>query len=69
MPDITLGPKETNLLFGDVRFEDDVKAAKEIDRRRWLDDLQRQVEENKNKNSYRVETDRRQNFLYDNCLI
>ena len=37
----------TNLLFGDVRFEDDVRTAKEIERRQWLEDLQRQVEEKK----------------------
>ena len=37
----------TNLLFGDVRFDEDIKATKELERRQWLDDLQKQVEENK----------------------
>ncbi|CAF2211967.1 unnamed protein product [Rotaria magnacalcarata] len=56
----------TNLLFGDVRFEDDVKTAKEMERRQWLDDLQRQIEENKRKKSRDQETERRHDFLQDN---
>ncbi|CAF2658289.1 unnamed protein product [Rotaria sp. Silwood2] len=56
----------TNLLFGDVRFEDDVKTAKEIERRQWLEGLQKQVEENKHKKSFQQETDRRQDFLHEN---
>ncbi|CAF0947908.1 unnamed protein product [Rotaria sordida] len=56
----------TNLLFGDVRFEDDVKTAKEIERRQWLEDLQKQVEENKHKKYFQQETDRRQDFLHEN---
>ena len=55
-----------NLLFGDVRFEDDVRAAKEIDRRQWLDALQKQVEENQNRKYTHVEPERRQDFLRDN---
>ena len=53
----------TNLLFGDVRYEDDVKTAKEIERRQWLDDLQKQIEENKRKKFTQDETDRRYDFL------
>ncbi len=56
----------TNLLFGDVRFEDDVKSAKEIERRQWLDDLQKQIEENKRKKFTEQETERRQDFLQEN---
>ena len=56
----------TNLLFGDVRFEDDVKTAKEIERRQWLDDLQKQIEENKRKKFAQKETERRQDFLHEN---
>jgi hypothetical protein len=56
----------TNLLFGDVRFEDDVKTAKEIERRQWLDDLQRQIEENKRQKFTQQETERRQDFLHEN---
>ena len=56
----------TNLLFGDVRFEEDVKTAKEIERRQWLGDLQRQIEENKRKKMGSYETDRRYDFLQEN---
>jgi hypothetical protein len=56
----------TNLLFGDVRFEDDVKNAKEIERRQWLDDLQKQIEDNKRKKFTEQETERRQDFLHEN---
>jgi len=56
----------TNLLFGDVRFEDDVKNAKEIERRQWLDDLQKQIEENKRQKFTQQETERRQDFLHEN---
>jgi hypothetical protein len=56
----------TNLLFGDVRFEDDVKSAKEIERRQWLDDLQKQIEANKRKKFTDQETERRQDFLHEN---
>ncbi|CAF1205768.1 unnamed protein product [Rotaria sordida] len=56
----------TNLLFGDVRFEDDVKTAKEIERRQWLEDLQKQIEENKRKKFKEQETERRQDFLHEN---
>jgi hypothetical protein len=56
----------TNLLFGDVRFDEEIKAAKEIERRQWLDDLQKQVEENKRGRFTRNETDRRHDFLNDN---
>ena len=56
----------TNLLFGDVRFEDDVKTAKEIERRQWLDDLQKQIEENKRQKYTQQETERRQDFLHKN---
>lgn len=55
-----------NLLFGDVRFDDDVKTAKEIERRQWLDDLQKQIEDNKRKRFSQYETDRRQDFLTEN---
>ncbi|CAF0909216.1 unnamed protein product [Adineta ricciae] len=56
----------TNLLLGDVRFEDDVKVAKEIERRQWLGDLQKQIEENKRKKFTEQETERRQDFLHEN---
>lgn len=56
----------TNLLFGDVRFEEDVKTAKEIERRQWLGDLQRQIEDNKRKKMGSYETDRRYDFLQEN---
>lgn len=56
----------TNLLFGDVRFEDDVRTAKERERRQWLDDLQKQIEENKRQRSTQQETERRQDFLQEN---
>jgi len=56
----------TNLLFGDVRFDDDVKAAKEIERRQWLDDLHKQIEDNKRKRFVLQETERRQDFLNEN---
>ena len=55
----------TNLLFGDVRFEDDVKSAKELERRQWLDDLQKQIEENKRTKVTQQETERREDFLHD----
>lgn len=55
----------TNLLFGDVRFEDDVKTAKEVERRQWLDDLQKQIEENKRQKFTQQETERRQDFLQE----
>ena len=53
----------TNLLFGDVRYEVDVKTAKELERRQWLDDLHKQIEENKRKKFTQDETDRRYDFL------
>jgi hypothetical protein len=56
----------TNLLFGDVRFEDDVKSAKEIERRRWLEDLQKQIEDNKRNKFTQQETERRHDFLQEN---
>lgn len=56
----------TNLLFGDVRFEDDVKTAKEAERRQWLDDLQKQIEENKRQRFTQQESERRQDFLQEN---
>lgn len=56
----------TNLLFGDVRFEDDVRTAKEVERRQWLDDLRKQIEENKKQKSTQLETERRQDFLQEN---
>ena len=56
----------TNLLFGDVRFDNDVQTAKEIERRQWLDDLQKQVEDNKRQKYTRQETERRQDFLHEN---
>ncbi|CAF4172442.1 unnamed protein product [Adineta steineri] len=56
----------TNLLLGNVRFEDDVKIAKEMERRQWLDDLQRQIEDNKRKKFTQQETERRQDFLHEN---
>ena len=56
----------TNLLFGDVRFEDDVKSAKELERRQWLDDLRKQIEENKRHKFTQQETERRQDFLHEN---
>ena len=56
----------TNLLFGDVRFESEVKTAKEIERRQWLDDLQKQIEDNKRKKFTQQETERRHDFLQDN---
>lgn len=56
----------TNLLFGDVRFENDVKTAKEVERRQWLEDLQKQIEENKRKKFTQQETERRQDFLQEN---
>jgi len=56
----------TNLLFGDVRFDEDVKTAKEIERRQWLDDLRKQIEENKRKKYTQQETERRQDFLNEN---
>jgi len=58
----------TNLRFGDVRFDEDVKTAKEMDRRQWLDDLQKQVEENKRKKfpTYELPTERRPDFLHEN---
>ena len=52
-----------NLFFGDVRFEDDVRTAKEIERRQWLDDLQKQIEDNKRQKLFQYETDRRKDFL------
>ena len=56
----------TNLLFGDVRFEDDVRTAKEAERRQWLDDLRKQIEENKKQKTTQLETERRQDFLQEN---
>jgi hypothetical protein len=56
----------TNLLFGDVRYEDDVKTAKEIERRQWLGDLQKQIEDNKRGKFTQQETERRQDFLHEN---
>jgi hypothetical protein len=56
----------TNLLFGDVRFDEDVKTAKEIERRQWLEDLQKQIEDNKRHKYTRQETERRQDFLNEN---
>ena len=56
----------TNLLFGDVRFDDDVRTAKEAERRQWLDDLRKQIEENKRQKVTQQETDRRHDFLQDN---
>jgi len=56
----------TNLLFGDVRFDEDVKTAKEIERRQWLDDLHKQIEDNKRKKYTQQETDRRYDFLNEN---
>ena len=55
-----------NLFFGDVRFDEDVKTAKEIERRQWLDDLHKQIEENKRKKFSEYETDRAHNFLSEN---
>ena len=53
-------------MFGDVRFEDDIKNAKEIERRQWLEDLQKQIEENKRKKFLPAETERRKDFLHEN---
>lgn len=55
-----------NLLFGDVRFDEDVKTAKEIERRQWLDDLQKQIEDNKRKRYSYQEIERRNDFLNEN---
>ena len=56
----------TNLLFGDVRFDDDVRTAKEMERRQWLDDLQKQVEDNKRQKYTLQEFERRKDFLNEN---
>jgi hypothetical protein len=56
----------TNLLFGDVRFEEDIRTAKEIERRQWLGDLQKQIEDNKRSKFTRHEVERRQDFLNEN---
>lgn len=53
-------------MFGDVRFDEDVKTAKEIERRQWLEDLQKQIEENKQKSYGPIHTERRQEFLHEN---
>ncbi len=56
----------TNVLLGAVRFDDDVKIAKEMERRQWLEDLQKQIEDNKRKKFTQQETERRQDFLHEN---
>lgn len=56
----------TNLLFGDVRFDDDVRTAKELERRQWLDDLQKQVDDNKRQRYTLQEFERRKDFLNEN---
>jgi hypothetical protein len=56
----------TNLAFGNARHEEDVKTAHEMERRQWLDDLHKQIEENKRKKNDVHETERRQDFLRDN---
>ena len=56
----------TNLLFGDVRFDDDVRTAKELERRQWLDDLHKQVDDNKRHRTIQQEADRRKDFLNEN---
>lgn len=56
----------TNLLFGDVRFDDDVRTAKELERRQWLDDLDKQVDDNKRHKTTRQEVERRKDFLNEN---
>ena len=32
----------TNIMFGDVKFEDDIKKAKELERKKWLQELEMQ---------------------------
>ncbi len=56
----------TNLAFGTGRQEEDIKAAQEIERRQWLGDLHKQIEENKRKKYASHESERRQDFLRDN---
>jgi len=56
----------TNLAFGNGRQEQDIKTMQEIERRQWLDDLHKQIEENKRKKYASQESERRQDFLRDN---
>jgi hypothetical protein len=55
----------TNILFGDVRFDDHVRTAKEVERRQWLNDLRQQIEENKRQKFTQQESERRQDFLHE----
>ncbi|CAF1248423.1 unnamed protein product [Didymodactylos carnosus] len=55
----------TNLLFGDVRFDDQVKTAKELERKQWLDDLKLQIEENKRQKITQKESERKQDILQE----
>ena len=56
----------TNIAFGNARHEEDIKSAQELERRQWLDDLHKQIEENKRKKYATQETERQQDFLRDN---
>ncbi|CAF1002790.1 unnamed protein product [Adineta steineri] len=56
----------TNIAFGNSRHQDDVDNVKEIERRQWLNDLHKQIEDNKRKKYGQQETERRQDFLREN---
>ena len=55
----------TNIAFGNDRHQEDVETLKEMERRQWLDDLHKQIEENKRKKYVQQESERRQDFLRD----
>ncbi|UJR37105.1 hypothetical protein I4U23_029809 [Adineta vaga] len=56
----------TNIAFGNGRHQEDVETTKELERRQWLDELHKQIEENKRKKYSQHESERRQDFLRDN---
>ncbi|CAF0869001.1 unnamed protein product [Didymodactylos carnosus] len=55
----------TNLLFGDVRFDDQVQMAKEVERKQWLDGLKSQIEDNKKKQFTIKINERKQDVLQE----
>jgi hypothetical protein len=48
----------TSLLFGDVLFEDDVKKTKELERKKWLLELEAQKKEKLMEKEYNREKDK-----------
>ncbi len=55
----------TSLLFGDVLFDDDVKRTKELERKKWLNELEAQKREKLMEKEFNKEKDKLTDFKKD----